>query len=52
MKKFSLVFIGGLVLSITLVMIGCASGPKLGNPTVLQQLLNKLPEVSVVGEKC
>jgi hypothetical protein len=37
-------------LSITFAMIGCASGPKLGSPTPIQQLLNALPEVTVAGE--
>jgi hypothetical protein len=39
-----------LVLTITSVMIGCASGPKLGSPTPLQQVLNVMPEVSVAGK--
>jgi hypothetical protein len=39
-----------LALSIASVMIGCASGPKLGSPTILQQVLNALPEVPVAGK--
>ena len=39
-----------LVLSIAFAMFGCASGPELGSPTLLQQVLNQLPEVSVAGK--
>jgi hypothetical protein len=39
-----------MVLAFGAVMSGCASGPKLGSPTDLQQLLNALPEVPVAGK--
>ena len=39
-----------LALSISFVLFGCASGPKLGTPSPLQQVLNALPEVPVAGK--
>jgi hypothetical protein len=51
MKKLTnIASIWVLALSIIFVMIGCASGPKLGSKTLLQSLLNALPEVSVAGK--
>jgi hypothetical protein len=49
-KRFVPVIIPGLVLAVALIMTGCASGPKLGNPTPLQQALNLLPEIPVAGK--
>jgi hypothetical protein len=49
-KNGKSIFILVLVLAITFVVMGCASGPKLGEPTELQQLLNELPEVPVAGK--
>jgi len=40
----------GTVLFIIIAMFGCASGPQLGEPSLLQQELNKLPEVPVAGK--
>ncbi len=40
-----LTFVGVAVFAISLMMTGCASAPKLGEPTPLQQTLNTLPEV-------
>ncbi|MDR2589250.1 MAG: hypothetical protein LBC67_07475 [Spirochaetales bacterium] len=48
--RFGFTFLGALVLLITFVTIGCASGPKLASPTPLQQELNSLPEVPVAGK--
>ena len=48
-KKFNSMFLAALVLIMTFVMIGCASGPELGKPTELQQLLNELPAIKVAG---
>jgi hypothetical protein len=49
-RRINSAFVLFLALTIISVMIGCASGPKLGSPTLLQQLLNALPEVSVAGK--
>jgi hypothetical protein len=49
-KRIKAVFWGILVLSLISVMVGCASGPKLGSPTVLQKLLNAMPTVPVAGK--
>jgi len=49
-KNFYSTFVMALVLTITFVVIGCASGPKLGQPTDLQRLLNALPEIQVAGK--
>ncbi|MDR2394663.1 MAG: hypothetical protein LBD93_10995 [Treponema sp.] len=49
-KPTNIASIWVLALSIIFVMIGCASGPKLGSKTLLQSLLNVLPEVSVAGK--
>jgi hypothetical protein len=51
-KRTNTVLYWILVLSITFIVIGCASGPKgpqLGSPTQLQQTLNRLPAVPVAG---
>ena len=32
------------------IMASCASGPKLGNPTALQSVLNQLPDVTIAGK--
>jgi hypothetical protein len=50
-KRIKVVFWGILVVSLISVIVGCASGPKLGPPTGLQQLLNQLPAVSVAGKE-
>ncbi|MHB9293396.1 hypothetical protein Holit_02517 [Hollandina sp. SP2] len=50
-KRIGIVFFLALVFSSSFLMIGCASGPKLGSPTPLQRLLNALPEVPVSGKK-
>ena len=42
---------GILCLATLALMAGCASKPKLGNPTDLQKALNLLPEVEVAGKK-
>jgi hypothetical protein len=39
-----------MVLAFCAVVAGCASGPKLGSPTGLQQSLNALPAVPVAGK--
>jgi hypothetical protein len=39
-----------LLLAAAFVVFGCASGPKLGPPNTLQQLLNSLDEISVAGK--
>jgi len=44
-----LTFVGAAVLAISL-MTGCASAPKLGEPTPFQQTLNTLPTVPVAGK--
>jgi hypothetical protein len=49
-KRIKVMFWGILALSFISVMAGCASGPKLGSPTALQQLLNAMPEVPVAGK--
>jgi hypothetical protein len=49
-KRINVMFWGILALSLISVMVGCASGPKLGSPTVLQKLLNVMPEVTVAGK--
>jgi hypothetical protein len=49
-KKMKALFWGILVLSLISIMAGCASGPKLGSPTALQQLLNAMPAVPVAGK--
>ena len=46
-KIFSVCWI--LALLVTFVITGCASGPELGDPTPLQQILNALPEINVAG---
>lgn len=38
-----------LVLATAFVMVGCASGPKLGTPTTLQTALNLMPAIPVLG---
>ena len=45
--KFSALFV--LSFLAFLMVIGCASGPRLGAPTPLQQILNALPEINVAG---
>jgi hypothetical protein len=50
-KNLNSLFILMLVLTIASLMFSCASGPKLGQPTVLQSLLNDLPEVSIAGKR-
>jgi hypothetical protein len=49
-KRINSAFVLLLALFTISVMIGCASGPKLGSPTPLQQALNALPEVTVAGK--
>jgi hypothetical protein len=49
-ERVKSIFVMVLVSAITFVVFGCASGPKLGKSTDLQQLLNKLPEVQVSGK--
>jgi hypothetical protein len=49
-KRINSVFVLFLALIAISVMIGCASGPKLGSPTLLQQVLNDLPEAAVAGK--
>jgi hypothetical protein len=49
-KRIGSVFFWFFALSAAFVVNGCASGPKLGSPTPLQQLLNALPEVTVAGK--
>jgi hypothetical protein len=43
-------FLCALVLAITSIMAGCASGPKLGQKTPLQEILNRLPQIPVAGK--
>jgi hypothetical protein len=51
MKKRFCSFVMVLVLTISFVVIGCASSkPELGEKTLLQQLLNELPEIQVAGK--
>jgi hypothetical protein len=45
-----LTFVGVAVLAISFMMTGCASAPKLGDPTPLQQTLNTLPTVPLLGK--
>jgi hypothetical protein len=49
-KKLSSVFFPALALAAAFLMFGCASAPKLGTADELQNLLNKLPEVSIAGK--
>jgi hypothetical protein len=49
-KRINSAFVLLLALLTISVMIGCASGPKLGSPTLLQEGLNALPEVAVAGK--
>jgi len=49
-KSFNLTFVMILALAITLVVTGCSSGPKLGPPNEIQQLLNALPAVNIAGK--
>jgi hypothetical protein len=49
-KRISVVVFSILVLPVAFIVFGCASGPKLGSPTTLQQLLNDLPEITVAGK--
>jgi hypothetical protein len=46
----SLVLLGIFAVFVSTLLVGCASGPKLGDPTALQQILNGLPEISVAGK--
>lgn len=51
MKRFtSSVFLCIAALLAAFVVASCASSPKLGTPTLIQQLLNELPAVSVAGK--
>ena len=47
MKKTKLSSLSVLILITALMVVGCASGPKLGNPTPLQQILNAMPEINI-----
>jgi len=38
-----------LVLSVAFIVIGCQSGPRLGEPTLLQSALNLMPEMRIAG---
>jgi hypothetical protein len=49
-KNFYSLFVLAFVAATAFVMFGCASDPKIGEPTALQVLLNALPEVSVAGK--
>jgi len=50
MKKcFSPLFIVGLSLLVLIIVTGCASGPVLGVPTDLQQILNKFDPIPLLG---
>jgi hypothetical protein len=49
LKNKSLCFVL-LALTIMGLMVGCASGPKLGQPTELQSVLNALPAIPVAGK--
>jgi hypothetical protein len=46
----SLALLGVFAVFVSTLLIGCASEPKLGSPTELQQILNALPEISVAGK--
>jgi hypothetical protein len=48
-KSINSFFVGGLVLFIAFVIIGCASGPVLGSPTLLQSALNAMPAIPLAG---
>ena len=51
MKKLNIYVLAAiLVLAVSAITIGCASGPKLGTATPLQQALNKLPEITIAGK--
>lgn len=50
-QKKNLFFMVVFVTLATLLVLSCASGPKLGNPTLIQQSLNKLPAISVAGQE-
>jgi hypothetical protein len=49
-QKSGLVFFAALVFAASLMATGCASGPKLGTPTALQEVLNKIPAIPVLGK--
>ena len=48
-KKITASALCVLLLLAAFMLFGCASGPKLGDPTSLQQILNSLPEIDVAG---
>ena len=52
MKKQILTMFVLIFASVSLVMIGCASssGPQLGTPTLLQEVLNAMSPISVSGK--
>jgi hypothetical protein len=49
-KRLAPVIVMVLALAITFVVIGCASGPKLGQPTDLQKVLNAFPAIPIAGK--
>jgi len=49
-RQINSAIVGIAVLSIALVIVGCASEPKLGSPTTLQYTLNAMPEISIAGK--
>ena len=49
-KRINFALFCVFVLSVFFVLAGCASGPQLGQPTLLQEALNLLPAVPVAGK--
>jgi hypothetical protein len=49
-KNLNSVCVLMLVLTITLLVFSCASGPKLGPRTELQKALNELPAIPIAGK--
>jgi len=48
-RSINSIFVGILVLFTAFVIIGCASGPVLGPPTLLQSALNAIPAIPLAG---
>ena len=50
-KQINIIAFSIFALSVGLFIVGCASAPKLGKVTPMQQTLNDLPAVTVAGKK-
>ncbi|MDR1466641.1 MAG: hypothetical protein LBI40_03385 [Treponema sp.] len=48
--KFRSICLVLLTMAITGLMVGCASGPKLGQPNAIQRVLNELPAIPIAGK--